>query len=60
MSLSEQGVRHARAARHSHVRRSRGLPILLSALLSSASVTARVLIPGQAQARVHLAGKHQL
>jgi autotransporter-associated beta strand protein len=43
MSKNEHGLFHAR--------RTRGLPILLSALLSSASIPALVLIPQQARAQ---------
>jgi autotransporter-associated beta strand protein len=47
MSGNEKGLNHARAAR----RRQHELPILLSALLCSASIAALVLIPQQAQAQ---------
>jgi outer membrane autotransporter protein len=49
MSWNEKGLNHARAARRRQ--RTRELPILLSALLSSASIAALVLIPQQAQAQ---------
>jgi autotransporter-associated beta strand protein len=44
VSKNEHGLFHARSRR--------GLPILLSALLTSASISALTLIPGQAQAGV--------
>src|SRR5215469_6702906 len=49
MSWNEKSLNHVRAARRRP--RTRELPILLSALLSSASIATLVLIPQQAQAQ---------
>jgi outer membrane autotransporter protein len=51
MSWNEKSLNQARAAGRGHRRRTRGLPILLPALLSSASIAALVLIPQQAEAQ---------
>ncbi len=51
MSWSGQSVRRAHGANRCQTRQGRGLPILLSALLCSASVAALIISPGRAEAQ---------